>query len=86
VGWAFFPMNYAYRCRTANLPSGNFSIRREWAILVGGFDENYTKTCGEDAEFSWRFYKAGGNAIYDPEATLVHLAAPRGGNRALVSW
>jgi len=82
IGWSFFPMDYPYRCRTLNLPSGNFSIRRELVLEVGGFDEHYVETCGEDGEFSWRVHKAGGTAVYDPCATLTHLLAPTGGKRA----
>lgn len=82
IGWSFFPMDYPYRCRTMNLPSGNFSIRRELALEAGGFDEHYVETCGEDGEFSWRVHKAGGKAFYDPAATLIHLLSPMGGKRA----
>ena len=82
IGWSFFPMDYPYRCRTINLPSGNFSIRREFVLEVGGFDEHYIETCGEDGEFSWRVHRAGCKAVYDPSATLVHLLSPIGGKRA----
>ena len=81
VGWSCFPLNYAERCESINLPSGNMSIRREMAFQVGGFDENFNFTCSEDADFSWRVHLAGGRVVFDPKPSLLHLATPAGGKR-----
>jgi GT2 family glycosyltransferase len=56
-------------------------VRREVAISVGGFDEQFTRTWFDDADFSWRMYKEGARIVFDPAASLVHLKTQGGGNR-----
>lgn len=80
-GWMFFPLNYAKRCPTINWPSCNASIRRNRAIQVGGFDEQFVRTKWDDTDFSWRLHQARCNIVFDPLATLVHLKVPSGGKR-----
>ncbi len=80
-GWMFFPLNFAKRSATINWPSCNASIRRELAIKVGGFDEQFVRTWWDDTDFSWRLHKAGAKIVYDPAATLVHLRIASGGKR-----
>lgn len=60
---------------------GNSSIRLASALAIGGWDENIL-THGEDEDFSDRLLSAGAVIVYDPQARLLHLRAPRGGERA----
>lgn len=83
-GWLLLPPNYARRCRTRNGASGNLSVRREWAIAVGGMDAWFERGARrEETEFSLRYTKAHGQLVFDPEASLTHLSASSGGSR---SW
>jgi GT2 family glycosyltransferase len=66
----------------AAVKGGNHSVRVEWARKIGGYDENYLGWAyREDADFAVRLWKAGGMVVFDPEATLTHLRAQRGGCR-----
>ena len=39
-------------------------------------------TYGEDSDFSDRLHEANAVIVFDPKARLLHLRAPRGGERA----
>lgn len=80
-GWMFLPLNFSARRPAINWPSCNGSVRRETAVAVGGFDEQFTRTWFDDADFSWRLHKAGAKIVYDPSASLIHLKVPSGGKR-----
>lgn len=61
---------------------GNFSIRRETALSFGGFDENFVRVAYRfEAEFAYRFLKAGNRIYFEPHACLHHLKAEDGGTR-----
>jgi GT2 family glycosyltransferase len=80
-GWQRLPPNYSRRCRTRNGASNNLSVRRDWAIAVGGMDAWFEKGARrEETEFNLRYTKRHGPLVFDPEATLVHLSAS-GGSR-----
>ncbi|MDA9982974.1 glycosyltransferase [Gammaproteobacteria bacterium] len=85
LGFIFFPLNYGMRTELINLSSCNCSVRREHALGIGGFDENFTKTLFDDSDFSWRLHQycesRGLKVIHDPKAWLTHLRVPSGGNR-----
>lgn len=81
VGWQFFPLNYGLRTATINWPSTNSSVRRELAMKVGGFDEQYERTWLDDTDFSCRLLRAGAKLVFDPSATVVHLKESAGGKR-----
>lgn len=81
IGWMHLPLNYARRCATINLPSGNSSIRRSVLLRAGGFDAQFTHTWYDDAELSWRIHLQHARAIYDPAPRIVHLQIPSGGRR-----
>ncbi|HKE60390.1 MAG TPA: glycosyltransferase [Pyrinomonadaceae bacterium] len=81
AGWIYFPHCYTRRTSCHSLATCNGSIRREVAIRIGGFDENYTYTHLDDTDFSARLKQLGAKAIHDPEAHLVHLKEMRGGKR-----
>jgi GT2 family glycosyltransferase len=80
-GWMFFPLNFAERRATVNWPSCNASVRRELALRIGGFDEQFVRTWFDDTDFSWRLHQAGARIVFDPTASLVHLKVPSGGKR-----
>lgn len=80
-GWMFLPLNFNARRPAINWPSCNASVRRLTAISIGGFDEQYTRTWFDDADFSWRLHLAGAKIVFDPAASLVHLKVPSGGKR-----
>ncbi|HEV2804403.1 MAG TPA: glycosyltransferase family 2 protein [Chthoniobacterales bacterium] len=87
LGWIRFPKNYAKRCKTTWMASGNFSIRRDVYFEVGGMDENYRRGAfREESDFAMRFLGKGYRFQFDPSASIVHLgirAVPGGGAR---SW
>ncbi|WP_395686629.1 glycosyltransferase family 2 protein [Caenimonas koreensis] len=61
---------------------GNFSVRREVALQMGGFDENFVKVAYRfEAEFAARFVARGGLILYEPRACLHHLKEVAGGTR-----
>lgn len=70
---------------------GNFSLRREEALRVGGFDENFVKVAYRfEAEFAHRWIKGGGMIDFEPSACIHHLKAVEGGTRSfgehLTTW
>lgn len=81
TAWVYFPHCYTKRIECYLLPTCNGSIRREVAMQLGGFDENYTYTHFDDTDFSCRLKKLGVKAVHDPEARLVHLKEIAGGKR-----
>ncbi|MDD2707645.1 MAG: glycosyltransferase [Verrucomicrobiae bacterium] len=85
VGWQYFPLNYGARTRIENWPSTNSSVRRELAMAVGGFDEQFERTWLDDTDFSCRLRQAGARLVFDPAASIVHLKTPTGGRRVQVS-
>ncbi len=60
----------------------NFSVRRDVALRIGGFDETFVGVAvGEDAEFSNRLRQSGGVIHYAVRAGLVHVQVASGGCR-----
>lgn len=67
--------------------SGNLCVRRERALAIGGFDENYRPPVSYrfDSDFCKRLVAAGGGIRFEPRASINHLRASRGGTRSLGS-
>lgn len=62
---------------------GNFSIHRQTALSLGGFDENFVRVAYRfEAEFAYRFRASGRKIWYEPLALIDHLKASGGGTRA----
>lgn len=62
---------------------GNFSVRREVALALGGFDENFVGAAYRfEAEFASRYVNKHGRIRYEPRAIIHHLALATGGTRA----
>lgn len=80
-GWMNLPANYGRPCRTRNGGSGNLSVRRDWALAVGGMDAWFERGARrEESEFNLRLTSRYGYLKFDPEAGLTHLSAG-GGSR-----
>jgi GT2 family glycosyltransferase len=61
---------------------GNFSVRRDWAMRLGGFDERFVRVAYRfEAEFAARTRQAGGRIWFEPSALVHHLKAAGGGTR-----
>lgn len=70
---------------------GNFSVRRDSALALGGFDENFVRVAYRfEAEFAHRFLASGKRIYFNPEACLHHLKEVAGGTRTfgehLTTW
>jgi GT2 family glycosyltransferase len=62
---------------------GNFSTKRELALKIGGFDENFVHAAYRfEADFAARALKAGEKIYFEPEASIQHLKSNVGGIRA----
>jgi len=69
-----FPMRHIYGCC--------FSVYRDSAIAVGGFDENFTGPAHqEDTDFGARLAAQGYGISYEKGCWIVHLKAQSGGCR-----
>ncbi|MBG9389060.1 glycosyltransferase family 2 protein [Caenimonas aquaedulcis] len=70
---------------------GNFSLPRELALRLRGFDENFVRVAYRfEAEFAHRLRAAGARIRFEPAACLHHLKASDGGTRTfgghLTTW
>lgn len=70
---------------------GNFSIRHDLLIELGGFDENFKGAAYRfECEFADRLLAAGHRIWYEPTALIRHLHHASGGTRSkgdhLTSW
>ena len=62
---------------------GNFSIRKNSALSLGGFDENFVQVAYRfEAEFAHRFLQSKREIRFAPEACIDHLKSAEGGTRA----
>ncbi len=78
-----FRFNATQSQSVANVIACNLSVRREKAIQVGGFDENFIGVAYRfETEFARRVWKAGGKILFEPMASIRHLRAPSGGTRS----
>jgi len=61
---------------------GNFTVRRDVALKLGGFDEQFLRVAYKfEAEFAYRLNRAGYRIFYEPEACVRHLKVSGGGTR-----
>jgi GT2 family glycosyltransferase len=62
--------------------AANFSVRREKALMIGGFDENFIGDAYRfETEFCRRLSRNDGKIIFEPEASVRHLQIKTGGTR-----
>jgi GT2 family glycosyltransferase len=79
-----FRFRSAERRWVTEVMGGNFSIRRELAVRIGGMDENFVRAAyGFEAELCQRARADGADILFEPRASIRHLRAPSGGTR---SW
>ncbi|MBS2212122.1 glycosyltransferase family 2 protein [Carboxylicivirga mesophila] len=82
VGWLFFPPNFNDNCKILNGGAGNLSVRKDWAIDIGGMDYLFEKGAHrEESDFCLRLTKKYGLLNFDAHATVIHLGAAGGGCR-----
>jgi hypothetical protein len=63
--------------------AGNLSVKRERALQIGGFDENFTGAAYRfETDFAMRIAAAGGKIWFEPLASLRHLQLSSGGLRS----
>ncbi|PYQ40213.1 MAG: hypothetical protein DMF77_19055 [Acidobacteria bacterium] len=78
-----FPFNSTESTWVTSVIACNFSVRRDRALEVGGFDENFVGAAFRfETEFCRRLCAAGGRVLFQPRAQIHHLRADRGGTRA----
>lgn len=78
-----FRFNSSERRRVGEVMGGNFSIRRDLALKIGGMDENFVRAAyGFEAELCARARSSGVAILFEPAASLRHLRAPTGGTRS----
>lgn len=62
---------------------GNFSVNRNMAIKLGGFDENFVHVAYRfETEFSDRALSVGEKILFESAASIRHLKVPSGGTRS----
>lgn len=75
------------RQRVEDFIGCNFSVRRETALAVGGFDENFVHVAHWfEKEFADRLKRAGVRPLFEPDAAVRHLKAVEGGVRSYGTW
>jgi GT2 family glycosyltransferase len=78
-----FRFNGTAPAEIANLMAGNLSVRREAALAIGGFDEQFIGSAYRfETDFARRLRAAGQRILFAPEASLRHLRLPSGGTRS----
>jgi glycosyltransferase involved in cell wall biosynthesis len=78
-----FRFNSASPAWIEEFMGGNFSVSRERALRLGGFDENFVGAAYRfEADFAHRYVKEFGPIRYEPHARIYHLAISSGGTRA----
>jgi len=61
---------------------GNFSVRRDTALQLGGFDEQFVRVAYNfETEFAYRLRRSGHRIYYEPAALIDHLRVSTGGTR-----
>lgn len=77
LGWLYFPKNYSRPCSTSFMMAGNFGIRRELYLKLGGMDEAFERGAyREESDFAMRFVRSGYRFLFNPACSLRHLGAP----------
>jgi len=78
-----FKFSSGKRRYISDLMAGNFSIRRETIVKLGGFDENFLGAAYRfESEFAERALLTGEKIVFEPEAGIRHLKTINGGTRA----
>ena len=66
-----------------NVMAGNLSVKRDRALAIGGFDENFVGAAYRfETDFAMRIAQAGGKIWFEPRASIRHLQLATGGLRS----
>lgn len=78
-----FKFNSSSPTWVTNVMAGNLSVKKESALRIGGFDENFIPPVSFrfETEFAKRLIAAGGKIRFEPAASIKHLRAGQGGTR-----
>jgi GT2 family glycosyltransferase len=78
-----FKFNSTEPAWVENVMAGNLSVKKEFALRVGGFDENFIPPVSFrfETEFARRLLAEGGRIRFEPRASIKHLRAGSGGTR-----
>jgi GT2 family glycosyltransferase len=78
-----FEFNSSEPAWIAEFMGGNFSIDRDEALALRGFDENFVGAAYRfEAEFAARYVARHGRILFEPKASIDHLALSTGGTRS----
>ena len=78
-----FHFNHSQGVFLTNVLAGNLSVKRDRALAIRGFDENFVGAAHRfETDFALRITAAGGRVWFSPEATLRHLKLSSGGLRS----
>lgn len=78
-----FDFNSTKRQYIDQFMGGNFSIRRDVAMQIGGVDENFVKVAYRfECDLADRLLGQGHRILYEPTAHINHLKAGSGGTRS----
>ena len=78
-----FSFNGLKQCEAKFFMGGNFVVDRDFALSIGGFDENFIGTAHNyEKEFSERTIASGYKIIYNGAAAVHHLKEAEGGIRS----
>jgi GT2 family glycosyltransferase len=78
-----FHFNHDTACEITNVMAGNLSVKRDCALAVAGFDENFVGAAYRfETDFALRVVAAGGIIRFEPRASLRHLRLSSGGLRS----
>ncbi len=79
-----FRFNSSLASEARNVMAGNLSVKRESALAIGGFDENFVGAAYRfETDFAFRLIASGHAIWFAPDASLHHLKLSSGGLRAL---
>lgn len=78
-----FRFNSTIRQTIENVVGCNFSVRKQKAISIGGFDEQFTGAAYRfETDFAKRIVREGGSVLFEPKASVHHLKQDHGGLRS----
>jgi GT2 family glycosyltransferase len=78
-----FKFNSSEGAFITNVMAGNLSVKRERALAIGGFDENFVGAAYRfETDFAMRIAQAGGKIWFEPRASIRHLQLSTGGLRS----
>ena len=82
-----FPFRGKESMHIENAIACNMSVKQKEALLIGGFDENFTPPIASrfETEFAKRLVANGGKIWFEPKASIHHLHVDSGGTRSFGS-